>query len=722
MRKKYGLILMTFITILALFFSACSKANKGPQNSDPTGKDSTSPSKKGTEPVIPGTTPTNTTEVGSSPYYIYVEKGSYTLSVYSKDESGAYTKLQKAFRITIGKDSTQTPTGSFELSESKRWLELSGGNYVQYASSFGNGLSISSALYDADDVNTLVRESYISIGKKSTAGRIYAATEAAKWIYDNCPAGTKIEIVNDAPKGTTSEQPVALNTDYYFTDPTDPLRPELLNPGTINYKIYIEKGSFAIAVYAKDADGNFTRLIRSYLTASGKTAGRTPTGDFTIEKKERWHTFPKPYIGGFAQYASYFHENLMIHSPVYGLMDYQYMVPDSYEGIGTMNTAGCLRTTTEAAYWVYTYCPVGSPVEIVNGSPLEITADKPPKARTQFPWLDPTDPFRPVSDWNLLSMADVSEPGPSDTKDPEDDPNQDGNSSYVLGSFPVGGTLKLSGGMDSACLRCGPGDGFDITGYLANGTTVTVIQESDDWFEVNFLGGSAYIEKNHIELGEKYIIPYSEIIYASILPQTELPAFNAETNALLKNDLVDIRNVDDSILIELKYASDTNFVGEKLYPSHVCLLQRDAAQKLVNAQELFLKDGFRIKLYDGYRPYSVQKRLYDIIQNPLFIADPSTTASRHNRGTAVDMTLVDSEGNELSMPSPVDTFGPESHVDYPGMTEEQKANLTYMQSIMTQCGFVIYTNEWWHFSDENSMDYMVTDYDLSSIIFSDSIQ
>ncbi|MDD4494333.1 MAG: M15 family metallopeptidase, partial [Eubacteriales bacterium] len=421
------------------------------------------------------------------------------------------------------------------------------------------------------------------------------------------------------------------------------------------------------------------------------------------KKKERWHTFPKPFIGGFAQFASYFHENLMIHSPVYGLKDNQYMVADSYYEIGTMSTAGCLRTTTEAAYWIYTYCPEGTEVEIVNGSPKEMTAEKPPKPSAGFPWMDPTDPFRPVSKWNELSSL-------------FDSKNYD--YVYVTDSFPASGTVKLPEGMNSIPIRDGPGEDKGIIGYLSNGTTVTVINKFEQVCEINFFNTSAYIDKNYIAIGEKYIMPYTEKLYVAALSMAELPAFNTEVNELLKDDLVDVRSLDDTIEIDMLFASESNFASEKLYPSQVCLIQSDTGAKLVEAQRLFQKDGFRIKIYDAYRPYTVQGKLYEIVRNSAYIANPATTASRHNRGTALDMTIVDDDGNELAMATPVHTFGPASRIDNPGMTEEQKANLSYMQDIMTQCGFVTYNYEWWHFSDENSLDYMVTDYDLTKIIYS----
>jgi D-alanyl-D-alanine dipeptidase/lipoprotein-anchoring transpeptidase ErfK/SrfK len=654
----------------------------GTGNTGPTGTGNSSigptATGQGTEPQSTGTAPVSQ----ESPYRIYIEKGSHTMTIFKRDANGEYTEPVNAYRVSIGSKAEPTPEGSFSISRLERWHQLPSGKYVQYASFFGENLFISSCLYDTDDINTLYRESYISVGDNITAGSIYTTTGAANWIFENCPAGTEVLIVDGSPLNTTSEEPRQLNTDYYFTDPTDPLRPEINPPQSSDYKIYIEKGSFTITVFAKDENGNYTKPVRIYPTAVGKTAGRTPAGTFEIGEKERWHTFPAPFIGGYAQYASHFYNTLLIHSPIYGLQDIQYMVPESYQEIGTMCTAGCLRTTTEGAYWIYTYCPAGTVVEIVNGSPMGLQMPELPEPDPSYPWKDPTDPFRPVSEWKRT------------------------------------GVVKAPGDDNFVFVKSGPGDEYARIGKLLNGARITVLDEYQGWYKVNFFNEVAYIKKDSIRLGAKDLEPFSEALYAYQLPAIEKPVFEKEAGKELINDFVDLRSFIDTIEINLVFATENNFSGKKLYPLDVCLLQRGTAEKLKKAQELFQKDGYRIKIYDAYRPYSIQPVLFDIIQDKFYIADPNN-ASLHNRGAAVDMTLVGPDGNELVMPSPVHTFSPEAHVDNPNMSEEARKNLEYMQSIMVQCGFYVYQYEWWHFTDLDCLKYMVTDYNFTEIIFSD---
>jgi D-alanyl-D-alanine dipeptidase len=701
--RRYAAIPLLFL-IICILFGSCRSEKPGARDGSRAPSESTEQTSKPADSGHPATDPPGKDEPGidtsggkpadaeawnpadnpaaphESPYRIYLEKGSHTITVFKKDESGEYSETVMTFRVAIGSRAEETPAGLFVLESSARWHRLPSGKYVQYASFFGDGLFLSSALYDTDDINTLSRESYISIGENITSGSIYTTADAASWVYENCPVGTMIQIVEGSPLNTVSDEPAELNPDWYFTDPTDPQRPEIKKLLPTDYKIYVEKGTFTITVFSKGNDGNYSKPVRSYPTSIGKTAGRTPAGTFAIGEKERWHTFPAPFIGGFAQFASHFHSTLLIHSPVYGIKDINYMVPESYEEIGTMCTAGCLRTTTEGAYWIYTYCPEGTVVEIVNGSPMGNRTPELPMLNPSNPWKDPTDPFRPVSEWNRT------------------------------------GTVKASDGKDYACLRTGPGDEYGLAGKLLNGTKVTITDYYEDWYKINFFKEVAFIKADCIRPGLGNLEPFSETLHVYRLPEIKAPALDEEKGKELINDLVDVRSVIDTIEVNLVYATDDNFTGKKLYPLDVCLLQRSTAEKLKKAQELFLQDGYSIKIYDAYRPYSIQKALFEVVNDPQYIADPNK-ASLHNRGAAVDITLTDPEGNEIVMPCPVHTLSPEAHVDNPDMSEDARKNLKYMQDVMVQCGFYVYPYEWWHFTDLDCLDYMVTDYDFTEIIF-----
>ena len=133
------------------------------------------------------------------------------------------------------------------------------------------------------------------------------------------------------------------------------------------------------------------------------------------------------------------------------------------------------------------------------------------------------------------------------------------------------------------------------------------------------------------------------------------------------------------------------------------MLHKNTAAKLVAANEEFESMGYRLKLFDGYRPQFYQKELKDRALEinkswGSYIADP-VKGSHHNRGVAVDVTLTDLEGRELSMPSGYDHFGVEAHISYNGCTQEQKNNRELLASVMTKHGFRRISSEWWHFDD-----------------------
>lgn len=127
--------------------------------------------------------------------------------------------------------------------------------------------------------------------------------------------------------------------------------------------------------------------------------------------------------------------------------------------------------------------------------------------------------------------------------------------------------------------------------------------------------------------------------------------------------LVDIRDIDDTIVLDIRYASDNNFVGKAVYPNDICLLQMETAVKIKKVNEIVKQDGFRVKIWDGYRPHDIQKVFWDIVGDPRYIADPSK-GSNHNRGTAVDVTLVDEDGKEVKMPTVFDDFSEKAWRNY----------------------------------------------------------
>lgn len=179
-----------------------------------------------------------------------------------------------------------------------------------------------------------------------------------------------------------------------------------------------------------------------------------------------------------------------------------------------------------------------------------------------------------------------------------------------------------------------------------------------------------------------------------------------------KNKLVNIQELDSTILIDVRYATENNFTGQKLYETNKVYLIKEAARDLIKAHK-YLKEKYnlRLKIYDGYRPLSVQKKMWAIMPDDRYVANPAK-GSRHNRGCAVDLTLVDSLGNELDMGTPYDDFTEKSHIDYKNLPPEVLRNRKILQEAMTKFNFTPMRTEWWHFDYKGWEKYPILDIEI----------
>ncbi len=182
-----------------------------------------------------------------------------------------------------------------------------------------------------------------------------------------------------------------------------------------------------------------------------------------------------------------------------------------------------------------------------------------------------------------------------------------------------------------------------------------------------------------------------------------LVIFACSGKPLLKNfsgraDLVEIAQLDSTIVIDIRYATENNFMGEKLYLLAKCLLRRETAQRLLRVQNALRQQGLGLKIWDGYRPLSVQWKMWQKVSDPNYVADPRK-GSKHNRGGAVDVTLVDAQGNELELPTGYDDFSQRAHRDFMDLPVKAIRNRQILEQAMTKEGFIPLPTEWWHFED-----------------------
>ncbi|MCG3205637.1 MAG: D-alanyl-D-alanine dipeptidase [Elusimicrobia bacterium] len=200
-----------------------------------------------------------------------------------------------------------------------------------------------------------------------------------------------------------------------------------------------------------------------------------------------------------------------------------------------------------------------------------------------------------------------------------------------------------------------------------------------------------------------------------------LLSFNSLVFPQEDRSLVSIRNLAPGIVVEMRYATENNFTKTRLYPlQDECLLCRPVAERLARVQKNLEKRGFGLKVWDCYRPLHVQKKLWEILPDPRFVADPKT-GSRHNRGASIDLTLVDSNGNELLMPTGFDEFSEKARRNYRHLPAEALKNRSILEEAMTFEGFLPLSTEWWHFDAPDWASYELRDEPLGSASFKEDV-
>jgi D-alanyl-D-alanine dipeptidase len=161
--------------------------------------------------------------------------------------------------------------------------------------------------------------------------------------------------------------------------------------------------------------------------------------------------------------------------------------------------------------------------------------------------------------------------------------------------------------------------------------------------------------------------------------------------------LVDLAQAVPRAVLDLHYATADNFLHRAVYAHARCLLRADVAEAIGRVEARVEKAGYRLELWDCYRPLSVQKEMWKLVPQRGLVADPNKGGSHHNRGTAVDASLVDLEGRAVPMPSAHDDFTPAGRRDTPGLPPDVVKRRSVLRSAMEAEGFTTIRTEWWHF-------------------------
>jgi zinc D-Ala-D-Ala dipeptidase len=251
---------------------------------------------------------------------------------------------------------------------------------------------------------------------------------------------------------------------------------------------------------------------------------------------------------------------------------------------------------------------------------------------------------------------------------------------------------------------------FGMDGYFSMYRVKANVKNKEAIEEIEFRGNFQFVKDS---MGND-VVDLSGNLYSTEklsgkrpLPQfvkTRLSSGNFEIKECSATVLVDfpdyamvnIKSLDSSIRVDIPYASSQNVIGRPLYDCNKCFLRYIVAKKIIEIKPFINKIGLDIKMWDCYRPLAVQQILFDAFPIPGFVADP-VGGSIHNRGTAVDITLTDLNGNDLDMGSGYDEFTFRSHISYKDLADTTIRLRFFLRETMLAGGFVPIRSEWWHF-------------------------
>lgn len=179
--------------------------------------------------------------------------------------------------------------------------------------------------------------------------------------------------------------------------------------------------------------------------------------------------------------------------------------------------------------------------------------------------------------------------------------------------------------------------------------------------------------------------------------------------------MVELRSLIPDIRYDLRYATSNNFMHRRLYKEDgLTFLRIKPAMALASVQRELVQQGYGLKIFDAYRPYSITKKMWVLIHDDRYVADPAK-GSGHNRGISVDLTIVDKDGHELPMGTGFDNFTDSAHQDFQQLPDVVLANRRLLRNTMMRYGFKPLSTEWWHYTWNDDHVYNVLDIDFRAL-------
>lgn len=195
---------------------------------------------------------------------------------------------------------------------------------------------------------------------------------------------------------------------------------------------------------------------------------------------------------------------------------------------------------------------------------------------------------------------------------------------------------------------------------------------------------------------------------STVTDQKRTNNFHQELIMKDSSDWQEINMEAKGMVNKMAYADTANFMGQKIYPCAKCFLRPEVSEALEKANTLANQKNLKLVIFDCYRPYGYQQKMFEIVNNPKYVAPPGK-GSNHNRGAAVDLSLADNEGNLLDMGNEFDDFSSLSHYISDKISAKAQNNRKLLRDIMKEAGFTPYDNEWWHF-DYRKKRYETSDF------------
>lgn len=176
------------------------------------------------------------------------------------------------------------------------------------------------------------------------------------------------------------------------------------------------------------------------------------------------------------------------------------------------------------------------------------------------------------------------------------------------------------------------------------------------------------------------------------------------------DEYVLVKKYIPDIYVELRYATENNFTGVKIYDFTEAYLRYGTVKKLAQVQKELKQQGYSLKIWDAYRPFEAQQKLWEVYPDPNYVANPADGMKKHNLGGTVDITMVAADGSIIPMPTEFDDFSLKADRNYSDIDNEEAVNnVMILQNAMENNGFTGYQGEWWDYSD--TVEYEAVDFE-----------